>query len=143
MSDADIIEELIRRAKAVAKSRELGNGNVVGSVGSALMTEKGNIYVGVSLDLCCGIGFCAEHSAIASMVTEGEYRIKYIVAVTEEGDILPPCGRCRELIKQIDEWNYENTRVILSPLKAVPLKTLLPHPWEEGLRRLHVDNSVD
>ncbi|RLE91184.1 MAG: cytidine deaminase [Thermoprotei archaeon] len=135
MKSSEIIEKLIRKAKAVAKAKELSNGNVAGSVGSALMTDKGNIYVGVSLDLCCGIGFCAEHSAIAAMVTAREYRVKYIVAVTEDGHILPPCGRCRELLKQIDEWNYENTLVILSPSNVVPLKMLLPHPWEEGLKQ--------
>jgi cytidine deaminase len=43
------------------------------------------------------MGFCAEHAAIASMLTAGESKIMTIVAVNCEGAILPPCGRCREL----------------------------------------------
>ncbi|MCU9602113.1 hypothetical protein OEV75_13000 [Caldibacillus kokeshiiformis] len=49
----------------------------------------------------CSIGFCAEHSAITAMVTAGERKIAKIVAVYEDGSILPPCGRCREFISQI------------------------------------------
>jgi cytidine deaminase len=90
-------QELIQKAKDVAKFHKASNNVRIGEVGSALLTNKNNIYVGVSIDACSGIGFCGEHSAIASMVTNKEYIIKKIVAVTSNGKILPPCGRCREL----------------------------------------------
>jgi len=73
-------QELIERAKSVIKPRKLGECDV-GGVGCALLTDKGNIYLGVCIDTCCSIGFCAEHSAIAAMVTNGESRIEKIVAV--------------------------------------------------------------
>ena len=32
----------------------------------------GNTYTGINVSLFCGIGFCAEHSARAEMVKNGE-----------------------------------------------------------------------
>lgn len=123
---------LIEKAKSVTKSRQIGD-NEVGQVGAALITDQGNIYLGVCMDISSGIGFCAEHSAIAAMVTAGESRIEKIVAVwlNEQGEpyILSPCGRCREFIRQIHPDNLR-TQVILDTDKVLPLADLLPyHDW--------------
>jgi len=98
-----------------------------GSVAAALLTKSGNIYTGICIDLACGIGFCAEHSAIAEMLKNRETEIKMIVAVTKN-KILPPCGRCREMMIQIDKKN-QNTVVILSKKKQTKLSHLLPIKW--------------
>ena len=50
----------------------------------ALITDKDNVYVGVDIDTGCGMGFCAEHNAIGSAVTNKEYVIKKIVAVWKD-----------------------------------------------------------
>lgn len=123
-------EELIEKAKSVVKSRKIRHGFTVGDVGCALVTDKGNVYLGVCIDTCSGMGFCAEHSAIAAMVTNGEHIIKKIVAVSENGIAGPPCGRCREFMHQIHEENL-NTEIIIGENKVVKLKDLLPHPWDE------------
>ncbi len=122
-------EELIEKAKSVVKPREIKHGFTVGDVGCALITDKGNIYLGVCIDTASGMGFCAEHSAIAAMVTHGEHVIKRIVAVVENGTPIPPCGRCREFMHQIHEDNLE-TEVIIGKNKTVKLKDLLPFAWE-------------
>ena len=122
-------EELIKKAKSVLKPRKIKNGCTMGDVGCALVTHKGNVYLGISIDTCCGIGFCAEHSAIAAMVTHGEHVIKKIVAVVEGGKPIPPCGRCREFMHQIHEKNLE-TKVIIGKNETVKLKDLLPFPWD-------------
>ena len=122
-------EELIDRAKSVRKSRKIKHGFTVGDVGCALITDKGNVYLGVSIDTCCGMGFCAEHSAIAAMVTHGEHIIRKIVAVAENGMPISPCGRCRELMHQIHEENID-TEVVIRKNKSVKLKDLLPLPWD-------------
>ncbi len=70
---------------------------------SALLTEAGNVYTGVAISVPCSVGFCAEHSAIAAMFTAGESKIVKIgCCIHEDGSILPPCGRCREFISQIN-----------------------------------------
>ena len=124
-------EALIEKAKSVIKPKKVGD-YLVGDVGCALMTDKNNIYLGVCIDVSSGMGFCAEHSAIAAMVTAGEYKIKKIVAVwKDEKDtyILSPCGRCRAFIYQIHKDNLE-TEVILENNKVMKLAELLPyHDW--------------
>ena len=125
-------DDLISRAEAVVHPRLVG-GRLAGDVGSALETSTGEVYVGVCIDTASGTGFCAEHSAIAAMVTAGQQRIARIVAVWRDDSgktvILPPCGRCREFIRQVDEDNLE-TDVIVGRADAVKLRELLPyHEW--------------
>ena len=123
--------EMIKKAKSVLKPRELFLGNHAGDVACALLSSDGNLYLGVCIDIGSGIGFCAEHSAIAAMITAGESKIAKIVAIWGENTVLPPCGRCRELMYEIDETNLESTDVVLGENNAVKLKDLLPHPYNE------------
>lgn len=122
-------QELIAQAQLLAKPKKLSKECSVGHVGSILITDKGTVFSGVSIVSDCGLGFCAEHSAIAAMITAGESVIKTIVAVRSTGRILPPCGRCRELILQINDKNY-NATIILDASKSTTLKKLLPLPWQ-------------
>ncbi len=124
-------EELVEKAASVIKVKKFKD-YTVADVGCALITDKGNIYLGVCIDTYSGMGFCAEHSAIAAMVTAGEYKIEKIVGVwkDDKGNIvvLPPCGRCREFIRAINDENLE-TDIILKD-KVMKLKELLPyHNW--------------
>lgn len=57
-----IWQELYRRADAVRCERRLSPLMSVGSVGAAVLTDKGNIYTGVCIDAACGIGMCAERN---------------------------------------------------------------------------------
>lgn len=120
--------QIIEHAKGSLNPQRLGKENTAGDVACALLSHGGNLYFGVCIDLICGIGFCAEHSAIAAMITAGETRISKIVAVHSEGTVLPPCGRCREFMNQIDSQNLDNTDVILGSSEIVKLCALLPHP---------------
>jgi cytidine deaminase len=129
-------EELIERALRVVRPQLVG-GRLFGDVGSTLVTDRGTTYSGVCIDTGAGTGFCAEQSAIAAMVTAGEYRIARIVAVWKDKDgtvyVLPPCGRCREFIRQVDDANL-NTEVVLGRDTARPLRELLPfHQWPTPL----------
>ncbi len=123
-------EELVKKAWSVVKPRKIRHGFVVGDVGSALVTDKGNVYLGTCVDTSSGMGFCAEQSAIAAMITRGEHRINRIVAVSQQGIPVPPCGRCREFIHQIHEKNLA-TKVILGRNRVVTLIKLLPYRWDE------------
>jgi cytidine deaminase len=125
-------EQLIKEAHNVLGEYTLSHPDFsAASVGAALLTTKGNLYTGVNIDVACGIGFCAEHSAIAEMLKNRETQIKMIVAVNKEG-ILPPCGRCRELLFQINNENI-HTKVYLSKEKYVTLDELLPIRWKPSV----------
>ena len=123
-------EELIKIATSVINPKNLKDG-LVGDVGCALISEKGNIYTGI----CVGVNsntYCAERVAIAKMITDGnEFLIKKIVATWKDQDgtvyVIPPCGHCRECMRETDERNIDETEVILDINKVVKLKELLPY----------------
>lgn len=118
-------DALYLQAMAVLNPRRLSPSTEAGSVASALVTEAGNIYTGVCIIAGSGMGFCAEHSAIAAMVTNGENRIATIVAVHYDGEYFAPCGRCREFIFQMHPDN-STTRVLLSGGRSSTIAALLP-----------------
>ncbi|HET8680918.1 MAG TPA: cytidine deaminase [Micromonosporaceae bacterium] len=129
-------DDLINSAQVVLNPRVVA-GRLFGDVGSTLVTAGGNRYSGVCIDTGGGTGFCAEHSAIAAMVTAGEYRIAKIVAVWRSEDgvlyVIPPCGRCREFIRAVDPGNLD-TEVVLGRDRSAPLRQLLPlTEWPDPL----------
>jgi len=121
---------LINEAAKLSKAKQLSDEATLGFCGSALLSDKGQIYTGVSLSGACGIGFCGEVSAILQMLSKGETKIKKIVAISNDAKCMPPCGRCREMMFQIDRNNLD-TEIILGKNKSVKLKTLLPQRWQE------------
>jgi cytidine deaminase len=122
-------KKLIETAKSLVNPTKV-SGGVIKEVGCVLVTKSGKIFTGVCLDLFCGIGFCAEHTAVAEMVSHSdETEIKTIVAFGNGDKILFPCGRCRELLQQINKSNRENCDVIVPGDKKVKLKELLPGDW--------------
>jgi cytidine deaminase len=125
------IEELIEAARAVQGAFGLSQPEFsAASVGAALRTISGTIHTGVCVDLACGIGFCAEHAAIAEMLKHREVEIAAIVAV-DQARVLPPCGRCRELIMQLTPRNAD-TKIVLPGERVVLLRELLPDHWLVG-----------
>ena len=120
-------EKLIKEASKIISPRKLSEYADCSAVWSALLTNMWNIYTWINIDTCCSLGFCAEHSAISEMLKAGESEISEIVAVCREW-ILPPCGRCRELMAQVNLNNLDVTHVHLED-ETLVLKELLPHNW--------------
>lgn len=106
-----------------------GEDRNAGTVSCALKTRGGVIFTGICVHLCCGIGTCAEHAAVLEMLKTRETEIDKIIAISET-EILSPCGRCRELLVQIDSRNLE-TLVMIGEKEVMPLKHLLPNSWLE------------
>lgn len=121
-------QELYQIAKETLNPWKLSDDVEAGGVAAALVTDQGNVYKGVCIDTACSMGFCAEHAAISAMITARENRILKIVAVGWDGKIMPPCGRCRELIKQVHSEN-KNTEVLVAEDKVMTIAELLPFDW--------------
>lgn len=109
--------------------KQLSKNSYAGGVAAAILTDKGNVYTGVCIDTPCSMGFCAEHAAIAAMITAGESRIIKVVAVTEGSMVVSPCGRCREFICQVNDENNQ-CEVLLADNKVVNMTDLIPYRWE-------------
>lgn len=119
--------ELYKIAKNTLNPRKISRSTYAGSVAAVILTEEGNVYKDVCIDTPSSMGFCAEHAAIAAMITAGESHIIKMVAVYSNGEIIPPCGRCREFVNQIDDNNYK-CEVMLKD-KVLTIADLLPERW--------------
>lgn len=122
-------EKLIKEAIKIVNPKII-NDSQMGDVGCVLITDNDLLFKGVCIHTFSGMGFCAEHTAISQMITQGEYKIKKIVAVwkNKKGEIyiISPCGRCREFMYQTNKKNLD-TDVILDVDKVIKLKDLLPY----------------
>lgn len=127
MTDAELIAIADKLVGYFDSSRDCS----AGGVAAALETVAGNVYTGICVETHCGMGFCAEHAAVAEMLKARESQIRRIVAVTHPEGILPPCGRCRELLWQVNDRNCD-AQVIVALNRSIPLSDLLPQPrWRE------------
>lgn len=130
-------DELIEKAESVLNPHKTKDGRLHGDVGAAVLGKNGKVYTGVCIDTTSTV-LCAERNAIASMITEKEYGIDTIVAVwrddkTGKLHALPPCGVCREFMRQVDESNLES-EIILRRNETAKLKNLLPkYEWPDPL----------
>lgn len=118
------INELYNIACDIAKENVISKKSSYGKVAVVLLSEDNNIYKGLNFKTTCNVGFCAETSAIAQMLLNNETKIKKLVAVYEGGDIISPCGKCREQLYQL---NHENLKCeILLKDRITTLEELLP-----------------
>ncbi|HPT79208.1 MAG TPA: cytidine deaminase [Candidatus Atribacteria bacterium] len=121
-------DDLYKKAYSVIYPRRLSDDAEAGGVAAAILTDKGNVYVGVCIDTACSMGFCAEHAAAAAMVTAGESKVTKMIAVGSEGQVMPPCGRCREFISQLHDDNLD-AMVMVKKDVVLSLRELLPYSW--------------
>jgi cytidine deaminase len=74
------------------------------------------------------IAVCAEAVAIGMAAAKGDTEIETIVAVNRRGEIVAPCGMCRELIS---DYSPE-AHVLISSSEGetlVPIRQLLPDKY--------------
>jgi cytidine deaminase len=120
-------QEIIDAAREIMDERYVPGKHCIGA---ALRTKSGKVFVGVHVEAGCGrITVCAEAIAIGTAATNGDTDVAQIVAVTESGDIVPPCGMCRELISDYSP----DACVILEidgHVRCVPVLDLLPQKYD-------------
>lgn len=121
-------EKLINQAKKIAIKKQISDYAICGHTACALLTKDKKIYTGISVETKCILGNCAEYSAIAEMLKNGESEIEKLVAYSSKGAIYAPCGKCRELIRMVDERNL-NTKILINENKVCYLKDLLPEMY--------------
>ena len=69
------------------------------TVGAALLTESGDVYIGVNVENSVySETICAERSAVFGAVSKGERKFSAIAVATENGG--SPCGSCRQVLSE-------------------------------------------
>ena len=122
--------ELIEKAKEAARASYSPYSGF--TVGAALITKDGKLYLGCNIENASySPTCCAERTAFFKAVSEGERQFSKIAIVGGKGldfkDFCPPCGVCRQVMK---EFCNEDFTVILGKndgdSKTLTLGELLP-----------------
>jgi cytidine deaminase len=68
-------------------------------VGAAAMVDDGRIITGCNVENASyGLGLCAECTLVGQLRLTGGGRLVALACRSGEGDLLMPCGRCRQVI---------------------------------------------
>ena len=84
-----------------------------------------NIVLEAGIDGTCGV--LEVGPGIGPLTQQLCRHAKKVVAVTKTGEILPPCGACREFMMQLG--SPEDTEILVDSDTAVTLKDLMPYPY--------------
>ena len=124
-------EDLYKAAKNVQNPREVSERIYAGGVAAAIEASSGKIYTGVCVDTSCTLGICAERNAIFNMITNGDNKIKRVLAIMSDGKTGAPCGACRELMTQLMPKSYQHVEIMLDyeQRKVITLGELTPEWW--------------
>ena len=92
-------------------------------VGAAALVDDGRIVTGCNVENASyGIGLCAECGLVSELHRSGGGRLTHFVCVDGHGDLLMPCGRCRQLL-----WEQGGPDLVLMTHSGPrPLSELLP-----------------
>lgn len=91
-TDAD----LIAAARAILRERAKPG---VHFIGAALRTRAGRVFCAVNLGTNVSrASVCAEAVALGMAAAAGDTDIERVVAVSESGAVVSPCGICREML---------------------------------------------
>ena len=120
-------EALAAARDLIARRVEEGRHHV-----AAAAATRGGIHLGLNLECTLPRAtICAEPGALAAArVAEPDAPIEVVVAVNRRGEIIPPCGVCRELLVDY----APGCLVVVPGERAVPLRALLPEAWKEAER---------
>ncbi|WP_064442483.1 cytidine deaminase [Hoyosella altamirensis] len=92
-------------------------------VGAAAVTTDGRYLSGCNVEnLSFGLTLCAECSVVSMLHSTGGGRLRALVCVDSRGEILMPCGRCRQVL-----YEHGGPDMLISSANGpVPLGALLP-----------------
>jgi cytidine deaminase len=68
-------------------------------VGAAALTTSGEIVTGCNVENASyGLGLCAECSLVSALTMQQAGKLVAFTCCDKNGDVLMPCGRCRQLL---------------------------------------------
>ncbi|WP_255826930.1 cytidine deaminase [Amycolatopsis sp. GM8] len=92
-------------------------------VGVAALTDDGRVVQGCNVENASyGLGLCAECTMVGQLRLSGGGRLVAVACRSGDGDLLMPCGRCRQLL-------YEHGGpecLVDTPSGILPMSKVLP-----------------
>ena len=101
-------------------------------VGVAALVSDGRIISGCNVENASyGLTLCAECSLVSELIMSGGGRLIAAVCVDKDGNLLSPCGRCRQLLYEHGGDSLE----LLTPDGPKNMTVILP--WGFGPKDLN------
>ena len=111
------------RAAAVAVSERAYAPYSKFRVGAAALVDDGRTVVGCNVENAAyGVTLCAECGLVSSLHAGGGGRLTHFVCVNGRGEVIMPCGRCRQLLHE----NGGTELLLMTPSGAKTMAEVLP-----------------
>ncbi|GAA2441127.1 MULTISPECIES: cytidine deaminase [Streptomyces] len=95
-------------------------------VGAAALVDDGRTVTGCNVENASyGIGLCAECGLVSALQLSGGGRLTHFTCVDGHGDVLVPCGRCRQLL-----FEFGGPELLLeTPQGVLTMADMLPQAF--------------
>ena len=95
-------------------------------VGAAAKVDDGRVVVGCNVENAAyGVTLCAECGVVSQLHATGGGRLTHFVCVNGLGEVIMPCGRCRQLLFE----HGGNELVLMTPLGERTMEQVLPQAF--------------
>ncbi|MDO5681735.1 MAG: cytidine deaminase [Propionibacteriaceae bacterium] len=95
-------------------------------VGAAALVDDGRFVVGCNVENASyGVGLCAECGLVSELYASGGGRLIAFVCVNGDGEVIMPCGRCRQLLFEHGGTDLQ----VLTPTGVLPMSEVLPQAF--------------
>jgi cytidine deaminase len=104
-------------------------------VGAAAYVDDGRVVSGCNVENAAyGVALCAECGLISELFATGGGRLTAFTCCGPDGEILMPCGRCRQLL-----WEHGGPELLVdSSTGPRPMRDILPDAFgPDDLSRRH------
>jgi cytidine deaminase len=92
-------------------------------VGAAGLTQDGRVVLGCNVENASyGLGLCAECTMAGQLRLSGGGRLVAVACRSSEGELLMPCGRCRQVLFELGGPEC----LVDTPRGALSLREVLP-----------------
>lgn len=92
-------------------------------VGAAALTEYGSVVLGCNVENASyGVGLCAECTLAGQLRLSGGGRLVAVACRSGEGELLMPCGRCRQILYELGGPECQ----VDTPRGPLPMTEVLP-----------------
>ena len=87
-------------------------------VGAAALADDGRVLVGCNVENAAyGVVLCAECGVVSQLHATGGGRLTHFVCVNGDGEVIMPCGRCRQLLFEhggpgLEMWTVSGLRTM-------------------------------
>jgi cytidine deaminase len=95
-------------------------------VGVAALVDDGRIVTGCNVENASyGLGLCAECAMVGQLFLTGGGRLVAVACRSGSGELLMPCGRCRQII-----YEFGGPECLMdTPAGPAPMAEVLPHAF--------------